>query len=67
MTIAHNPPQYSNQPVILVHFTVTSMTPPIETMYWCAPYPFVEPSENAYPEIPRVPCPACHKAVTLAH
>lgn len=63
-----NPPQYNNQPVILVHFTVTSVSPGYPDMYWCAPYTVVDETEPpGYPDIPRVQCPACRKAVTLAH
>jgi len=73
MTTTPNPPQYNNEPVILIHLTVKPRRIPEDEIlpgiyrnypdkYWCAPYDVVEPSESLYPNIPRVQCPACAKA-----
>lgn len=65
MTTPSNPPQYQNQPVILVHLSVSPNDGIGPDMYWCAPYFVVNESDPpAYPNIPRVPCPSCAMAHT---
>jgi len=61
-TPSENPPQYNNMPVILVHFTVSPRDGVGPDMWWCAPYPVVADNRENYPNIPRVPCPACAKS-----
>jgi hypothetical protein len=75
MTTVPNPPQYNNEPVILVHLIVKAKELPEDEIlpgiyrkypdrYWCAAYEVVEQSESYYPHIPRAQCPACAKAHT---
>lgn len=65
MITQDNPPQFNNQPVILVHFKIEANTPGYPAMYYCAMYEFVEPNEDTYPNIPRVPCPGCARAYSV--
>lgn len=55
--VADNP-AYLGQPVILVHLLAEEAI----DMAWCAPVSYRAPSDDAWPQVPRVLCPLCAKA-----
>lgn len=50
-------PLFAGEPVIVVHLATSETTAP--HLAACSGEVFRPPSDTAYPQVPRVPCPAC--------
>lgn len=61
-TPTESSPQFENKPVILLHLTVDPTDGIGPKMLWCSPHVYVPDYAGAYPNIPRVICPACARA-----